>query len=48
MLNSYILIPDLQNKYMSEFSQYCIRVMYGDKVLMGSDIEAQYRDIEGD
>lgn len=44
MRRSFILKENLEQYYLSQFNRYMIDIVYGDNLLIGDDIEEQYRD----
>lgn len=44
MRSSFILREDLYKDYALQFNRYMIDIVYGDSLLIGDDIEEQYRD----
>lgn len=44
MRRSFILKENLEQEYLEQFNRYMIDVIYGDDILIGDDIEEQYRD----
>ena len=44
MRRSFILKENLEQDYLSQFNQYMIDIFYGDNLLIGDDIEAEYKD----
>lgn len=44
MRRSFILKENLEQDYLSQFNRYMIDIFYGDNLLIGDDIEEQYRD----
>lgn len=44
MRKSFILKENLEQEYLSSFNRYMIDIFYGDNLLIGDDIEDDYRD----
>lgn len=44
-LNSFILKNNLLQTYAIDFNDYAIKTMYGTNILIGEDIEDDYKDI---
>lgn len=44
MRRSFILKENLEQDYLSQFNRYMIDIFYGDNLLIGDEIEEQYRD----
>lgn len=44
MRRSFILKENLEQDYLSQFNRYMIDIFYGDSLLIGDDIEAEYKD----
>lgn len=48
MRNNYILNTDFYSKYVNEFNNYAMDILYGGQVLIGSDIEDEWKDVPMD
>lgn len=44
MRRSFILKENLEQDYLLQFNRYMIDIFYGDNLLIGDDIEAEYKD----
>ena len=47
-LERLIFQRDLMKRYALEFNGYAIPIVYGDNVLLGDELEAQYKEDEGE
>lgn len=47
-LKRFIFQRDLDKRYMSDFNKYAIDIMYGDNIIIGDNIEDQYKDDKGE
>lgn len=45
MINSYILRNGLLKDYVTDFNDYVIKTLYGSNILIGKDIENDYKDV---
>lgn len=45
MMNSYIFRNGLLKDYAVEFNDYAIKGIYGSNILIGNDIEDDYKDL---
>lgn len=45
MINSYIFRNGLLKDYAVEFNNYAIKSIYGSNILIGNDIEDDYKDL---
>lgn len=43
MLNSYLFKQDLYKMYAEEFNRYAIDIIYGSNILIGADIEDEWK-----
>lgn len=43
-LKRYIFQTDIERRYMSAFNHYAIDIIYGDNILIGADIEKEYKN----
>ena len=43
-LKRYIFRTDIIERYASEFNNYAIEKIYGSNILIGSEIEADYKN----
>ena len=48
MIKSYILKEGLQQSYMQAFNDYAMDILYGGNIVMGSDIEDEWKDVPVD
>ena len=48
MQNSYIFREDVFKKYIDDFNRYAIDILYGSQILIGSDIENEWKDVPVD
>lgn len=44
----YIFREDLQQSYMQDFNDYAMHILYGGNIIMGSDIEDEWKDVPVD
>lgn len=45
MLGRYIFRQDVAKSYVEEFERYALDIMYGGNILIGKDIEDEYKDL---
>lgn len=45
---SYILQENFYSQYMQAFNDYAMDVLYGGNIVMGSDIEDEWKDVPVD
>ena len=43
---SYILKKEFNGRYIDSFNKYAIDIIYGDNILIGSDLVKDYEDDE--
>ena len=48
MIRSYIFNQDIEKKYIENFNNYVLDILYGGNVLIGSDIENEWKDVSAD
>lgn len=48
MRDSYIFQKDIYKRYIDSFNDYALSILYGGNVLIGADIEDEYKDIPVD
>lgn len=48
MIRSYIFNQDIEKKYIKNFNNYVLDILYGGNVLIGSDIENEWKDVSAD
>ena len=44
MLRRYIFKQDCYRDYINAFNRYAIEIMYGPNILIGSEIENEWKD----
>ena len=48
MIRSYIFNQDVEKKYIENFNNYVLDILYGGNVLIGSDIEDEWKNVSVD
>lgn len=48
MRRCYMFKEDYYKQYMEAFNDYALYILYGSNILIGSDIEDEYKDIPVD
>ena len=48
MRDSFIFQEDIYKRYIDDFNNYALNVLYGNDVLIGKDIEEEWKDIPVD
>lgn len=48
MIRSLIFRQDMFAQYMDAFNHYAVQILYGGNILIGADIEDDYKDIPVD
>lgn len=44
MISKYIFRPNLVKDYIQDFNRYVVNIVYGNDVILGSDIENEWKD----
>ena len=47
-MKSYIFNKDMEKRYISSFNDYALDILYGGNVLIGSDIEDEWKNVPTD
>lgn len=48
MRESYIFRTGIYKDYINSFNSYIMEIMYGGNIVLGSDIEDEWRDVPVD
>ncbi len=48
MRDSYIFQENIYKRYIDSFNDYALSILYGGNILIGADIEDEYKDVPVD